>query len=246
MNLKKKSRIYVEKGAVLIGGLDESGEVPEGCIFVQLKDDQTNTYIPLTGPVLVAKHPVTHLGDVRMLLAVDIPILKDHKNVLLFSQHGDRSEANKMSGSDLDGDEYAVTWDERLFLNGWNRCLKIDESTYESISTGRILKASISNHIDVQKANHLPMNFDPQKEAEMVDKVLDKHLIDHFIQFGRSDSLGRISMMWLDYAAMKTADCNECLKLAELHSIAVDYPKSGVPAQIPRELVIKTNVPRPH
>jgi RNA-dependent RNA polymerase len=52
-----------------------------------------------------------HPGDVRMLLAVDIPDLRGHRNCVLFSQRGNRPEAGKMSGSDLDGDEMAVTWD---------------------------------------------------------------------------------------------------------------------------------------
>ena len=65
----------------------------------------------LTGPVLVAKHPVMHPGDVRILLAVDIPKLQDHKNMILFSQQGIRPEADKMAGSDLDRDDFAVTWD---------------------------------------------------------------------------------------------------------------------------------------
>ena len=44
----------------------------------------------------------------RMLLAVNIPELRDHKNVILFSQYGERPEADKMSGSDLDGDQFAM------------------------------------------------------------------------------------------------------------------------------------------
>lgn len=54
-------------------------------------------------------------------------------------------------------------------------------------------------------------------------------------------------MMWLDYAAKHgSAACSQCIELAKLHSIAVDYPKSGVPAIIPRELVIPSSKPRPH
>eukprot|EP00804_Cyclotella_cryptica_P019582 CCRYP_014311-RA/>CCRYP_014311-RA protein AED:0.47 eAED:0.47 QI:0/0/0/1/0/0/4/0/282 len=39
-----------------------------------------------------------------------------HKNVVLFGQHGERPEADKMSGSDLDGDQFVITWDRQLFL----------------------------------------------------------------------------------------------------------------------------------
>ena len=52
---------------------------------------------------------ILHLsGDMRMLTAVNVPELRDKKNVILFSRHGDRPEADKMSGSDLDGDQFAM------------------------------------------------------------------------------------------------------------------------------------------
>ncbi len=50
----------------------------------------------------------THAGDVRVVEAVDIPALRYARNVLLFSRHGDRPLPNMLSGSDLDGDLYAV------------------------------------------------------------------------------------------------------------------------------------------
>ena len=84
-----------------------------------------------------------------MLLVADIPQLQYHKNVILFSKHGNRSEADKMSGSELDGDEFAVSWDERLFLNDWNDCKSMDGKTFQSKSPGRLLNATMSNHSDV-------------------------------------------------------------------------------------------------
>lgn len=77
---------------------------PNGCDF-DIPGDEMRPFEVITGPVLIAKHPVVHPGDVRMLLAVDIPELRDHRNVLLLSQHGMRPEADKMAGSDLDGDQ---------------------------------------------------------------------------------------------------------------------------------------------
>eukprot|EP00957_Ditylum_brightwellii_P103961 7921250-Ditylum_brightwellii.AAC.1 len=54
-------------------------------------------------------------------------------------------------------------------------------------------------------------------------------------------------MLWLDWASKrKQADCDECLKLAELHSIAVDFPKSGIPAEIPKDLRFSRFEPRAH
>jgi RNA-dependent RNA polymerase len=68
----------------------------------------------LKGQVVIAKHPVMHPGDVRTFRAVSHRRLMHHKNVLVLPQLGDRPHANEMSGSDLDGDIYAVMWDERL------------------------------------------------------------------------------------------------------------------------------------
>jgi RNA-dependent RNA polymerase len=49
--LRKKARIYVERGAVLVGGLDESGLLPEGAIYCELSNGVS--FAPLIGPVMV-------------------------------------------------------------------------------------------------------------------------------------------------------------------------------------------------
>lgn len=227
MGLRKKARIFVEKGVVLIGGMDETGLLPEGCVFVQIRklgstpennplQEETadnDGFQPLIGQVMVTKHPVMHPGDTRMLHAVDIRELRGHRNVILFSQHGRRPEADKMSGSDLDGDQFAITWDERLFI----------------------------------RKNVQPMDYTPAEKSNECTRVDDSSLVQHFIDFARNDNLGRISMLWLDFAVLKkTADCDECLELAKLASIAVDFPKSGVPAVLPAELRLPRDTPRAH
>ena len=148
-----------------------------------------------------------------MLEAVDIPELRGHKNIILFSQMGKRPEADKMSGSDLDGDQFAITWDPRLFLN------------YTSE----------------------PMDYSPPPvNLEYVD-ITDTTLLRHFINHARNDNLGRIAMLWLDHASITgDAGCFACLELAKLASIAVDFPKSGIPAVIPKDLILKRSEPRAH
>ena len=51
-----------------------------------------------------------------------------------------------------------------------------------------------------------------------------------------NDNLGMIANAHLVYAdlSLAGAKCSECLQLAELHSMAVDFAKSGVPAVMPR------------
>ena len=262
--LRKKARIFVRDGAVLMGGLDETGLLPEGCVFVQLrrsrissdrnqliKDDSFET---LVGPVLVTKHPALHPGDVRMLLAIDIPELRDHKNMLLFSQQGrERPEADKMSGSDLDGDEFAVTWDPRLFLKEWNCCSQ--RGPLEWISRqGNVLSLLDNNKVGAdailqfEKVNHPPGEYDAATGAQkpVDDAFSDEQLVQYMIYHAKNDNLGWIATLWLDYACRSGADCENCLELAGLHSIAVDFPKSGIPATVPKELIIPRSVSRAH
>ena len=40
----------------------------------------------------------------------------------------------------------------------------------------------------------------------------------------------------------ESACCLKCLQLAELHSIVVDFSKSGIPAVIPQELILHSSV----
>ncbi|KAL7542670.1 hypothetical protein ACHAXR_011976, partial [Thalassiosira sp. AJA248-18] len=207
MNLRKKARIHIEKGVVLIGGIDESGLLPENCIFLQ---------VPRQRKVGSSQedddYEVVEGRDMRMLTAINIPELRDKKNVVLFSQHGDRPEADKMSGSDLDGDQFAITWDRRLFLKNPSQ----------------------------------PMDYTPQKASE-ANSITDDSLLEHFINHARNDNLGRIAMLWMDHAVIeKSAGCSACLDLAKLASIAVDFPKSGTPAAIPKELILNTSTPRAH
>ena len=188
MNLRKKSRVFVEKGAVLIGGLDETGLVPEGCVFVQIRPEGPGFEI-LNCPIMVTKHPAMHPGDVRMLLAVNIPELSGHKNVILFSRHGSRPEADKMAGSDLDGDQFAITWDDRLFLGDWNRCVRQSSGRWKSVTGETLFMQADTMAKDSQKlqsANEDPMDFNPDGSENVVcvDQVIASFVSALSIRFG--------------------------------------------------------------
>lgn len=59
-----------------------------------------------------------------------------------------------------------------------------------------------------------------------------EHLQEHFVNFINNNRLGQISTWLLAQADLKGADCRECEELARLHSVAVDFPKTGQSAEL--------------
>ena len=131
-DLLRKTRIHIpiNKGRNMFGIVDEYRVLKEGEVFVQytqLRDDQTcdeddvnddrnkrTTTILKDCQVVMTKNPCHHPGDIRTFIARDYPALRHLKDVVVFSQQGERPAPHDISGSDLDGDEYIVIWHEDL------------------------------------------------------------------------------------------------------------------------------------
>ncbi|KAL6185715.1 hypothetical protein ACLB2K_041842 [Fragaria x ananassa] len=123
--LRTKTRIFVQKGRSLMGCLDETGTLEYGQVFVQCShhaiftgNNTTSTAsqgnFTVEGKVVVVKNPCVHPGDVRVLMAVDVPALHHMVDCVVFPQKGKRPHPDECSGSDLDGDDYFVSWDHEL------------------------------------------------------------------------------------------------------------------------------------
>lgn len=81
--------------------------------------------------------------------------------------------------------------------------------------------------------NEAPMDYTAppeKKENPSIDGV-----IDFFIKYMESENLGNIANTHLARADRDGIYDRKVLDLAQLHSKAVDYPKTGVPASIPQE-----------
>ncbi|KAL8929703.1 MAG: hypothetical protein Q9172_000260 [Xanthocarpia lactea] len=225
--LKEKARITVEKGAFLLGCVDETATLrghfydlppvpgahesleqrakylPE--VFVQLSKGPGGKPAIILGPMLLARNPSLHPGDIRMVRGVDIEALRHLKDAVVVPQTGDRPIVNMCSGGDLDGDDYLVIWDPELLPREWN---------------------------------HPPMDFTPAEKVPLERPITPDDLTTFFVKYMKNDNLSRIAVAHLAFAdsmedGVKSA---KCLKLAELHSTAVDYVKSGVPARMTRDL----------
>jgi RNA-dependent RNA polymerase len=136
--LKEKAKIIVEKGAFLLGVTDETGtlrghakstaragspvnvnELPQ--VFIQVPDKtKKGGYVVIDGPCLVGRNPSLFPGDIRMVQAVNVPTLHHLRDVIVFSQLGDRDVPSMCSGGDLDGDDFFCIWDKALTPTEWN------------------------------------------------------------------------------------------------------------------------------
>jgi len=107
-----KSRIFVEKGRILMGCIDETGLLDENECFIKCdnvlmmmrdeelngeedgdkdnkdKDNESLVYTILKGKIAVAKNPCMHPGDIRVLNAVDKPQLRHLVNCIVFPSKG--------------------------------------------------------------------------------------------------------------------------------------------------------------
>jgi RNA-dependent RNA polymerase len=121
-DIKKKARIYVEESAYVIGIMDEYNILEYGEAYLQIKRDNFN--IILDKKCTVAKCPCLHPGDIRVLRfrkynknnesTKKYEVFNNYENVIIFPSKGKRPHPDECSGSDLDGDNYFVFYDNDL------------------------------------------------------------------------------------------------------------------------------------
>uniref|UniRef100_A0A914BY28 RNA-directed RNA polymerase n=1 Tax=Acrobeloides nanus TaxID=290746 RepID=A0A914BY28_9BILA len=111
-------------GRSMFGIIDETGELQYGQVYVRYTKNASLKFpgknaerVTLIGPIFVTKNPCIVPGDIRMFEAIDVPGLYHLSDVIVFPRHGPRPHTDEMAGSDLDGDEYTVIWDEQLFID---------------------------------------------------------------------------------------------------------------------------------
>uniref|UniRef100_A0A7N0VFB0 RNA-dependent RNA polymerase n=2 Tax=Kalanchoe fedtschenkoi TaxID=63787 RepID=A0A7N0VFB0_KALFE len=218
--LRSRCRIFVPRGKILVGCLDETGVLNYGRVYVRLTlskadrqiesqdrfryvDDRTAV---LTGKVVVTKNPCLHPGDVRVLDAVYEEVLEENGLVdcLVFPQNGKRPHPSECSGGDLDGDQFFISWHDGL----------------------------------IPKQTEEPMDYTARRPRIMDHNVTLEEIQQFFVDYMINDTLGTISTAHLVHADREPdkARSSKCLELADLHSMAVDFAKTGAPAEMPKVL----------
>lgn len=151
-DLSSKSKIFVEEGRGAMGVIDDLDVLEENQVFFMFKrrehEDMASmvdygAYAVPNCQCIVAKNPVMHPGDIRVVRCVDNPRLHYLKDVLVFSQRGLRPVFNQCSGSDLDGDVFLLSWCKRLIPKATFRPYDYRDSS--GLVKDRVLLSDIVN-----------------------------------------------------------------------------------------------------
>ncbi|PKY19633.1 RdRP-domain-containing protein [Rhizophagus irregularis] len=198
-DLKKKAKIRVEKGAFLLGVLDETQSLNENEIYCCVTDPNgRNGRRVITGTCIVFRNPCFHPGDIRVVTAVNCKNLSNLMDVVVFPATGYRDIPSQCSGGDLDGDDFTIIYDERLIP---------------------------------KKKRIEPMAYEAQR-PDYIENVTIEDVQSFFVNYILSDQLGIIANSHLAKADHFETGAfhGQCIRLAQLHSEAVDFPKTGKPA----------------
>ncbi|KAJ0163617.1 RNA-dependent RNA polymerase 1 [Colletotrichum tanaceti] len=212
--LKHKARIPVPEGATLFGIMDETGFLQEGEVYVcydTYKRPGKAGGGPMknslrNGPVLVTRSPALHPGDIQYVSMRTPP-----------PGHPLRNLRNCIA---------------------FSRCGKRD---LPSMLSGGDLDGDLYNVI-WDKAAAPKRTFKaadyPRVTPEPLGRPVErKDMANWFVDFMKSDVLGMIATRHLILSDQDPAGTlgRDCIKLAGLHSTAVDFSKTGVAVE-PRDI----------
>ncbi|KAJ3543427.1 hypothetical protein NMY22_g3147 [Coprinellus aureogranulatus] len=206
-NLKHRARIPIPGAWTLVGVADVHKFLQPEEVFACVQPPHGEAFF-LEGPVVISRSPVIHPGDVQVARAIGIPPpgscfdIEPLTNTVVFSVLGERPLPSCLGGGDLDGDIYNIIPLNDPELAGFRPVDTCDPGQYDSA----------------------PKKLLPE-DKKCTLKDVAQFVMDHLV----SDVVGIVATAWLaiaDHSELGIFD-EDCFRLAEIHSNAVDYPKSG-------------------
>ncbi|KAL8705424.1 MAG: hypothetical protein Q9201_001448 [Fulgogasparrea decipioides] len=166
------------------------------------------TGLVLTGRVVITRCPALHPGDVQYADAVDVP-----------------------QGSPLRAVHNCVVFSQKgkrdlpSQLSGGD----LDGDLYNVIWEDSLMPTRLAE----------PADYPTATPIDIGREVTRSDITDFFVQFMENDQLGRIATLHQTLADQKSQGVFDpaCIQLAEMHSTAVDFSKTGIPvdiSQLPR------------
>ena len=227
--LKEKAKIAIHDGAILLGCVDESSKLQGHREHVQAHRSQTGTqkdpddlpqiFIQLSGsgPNGLRKPRILQglvvLARNPSLHPGDLRVVKA-VDVPELHHLMDVVVLPKTGDRDLAGMCSGGDLDGDDFLVLWDKDLIPSEWNAET------------------------MDYTPPPPLTVQHDITVDDLTSFFVQYMKNDTLGNIANAWIAMADDAPAGAKDarCIELAQLHSKAVDYAKSGYAAVMPQRL----------
>ncbi|CAI8605424.1 unnamed protein product [Vicia faba] len=218
--LQLKTRIFVRKGRSLLGCLDETRRLKYGEVFVQIslpRNKQSNVSSKSIG----AKNG-KYIVKGKVVVA---------KNPCLHP--GDVRILRAIDVPSLHHMVDCVVFPQKGRRPHPNECSgsDLDGDIYFVCWDPALIPPHQEN----------PMDHVPSKLMSMDHDVTLQDIEEHFTHYIVKDTLGIIASAHTVFADKESekAMSHSCIELAKLHSVAVDFAKSGVPAEIPQHLQVQ-------
>ncbi|PYI11718.1 rna-dependent rna polymerase [Aspergillus sclerotiicarbonarius CBS 121057] len=202
--LKHKARIPVNEGITLFGIMDETGFLEAGQVYVTYNPVKgRHAPPPKAGKLLVTRSPALHDGDIQYAYNVVPPA--EHPLAELTNCIVFSSKGDRDLPSQLSGGDL----DGDIFNIIW------DTDAYP-IRT------------------FAPADYPRVSPVDIGRAVLREDMAQFFIDFMKTDHLGMIATRHMILADQEDGGTShpDCRRLAQLHSTAVDFSKTGIPVQI--------------
>ncbi|KAK3396965.1 RNA dependent RNA polymerase-domain-containing protein [Sordaria brevicollis] len=205
--VKHKSKIPVPKGITLFGVMDETGLLKEHEVYVTFThdpEDQRFTAPPANDLVIVTRSPALHPGDIQIARNIIPP--PGHPLTALTNCIVFSQHGERDLPSQLSGGDL----DGDLFNVIWDERIIPKLRTFGAADYPRVEPVTLNREIQ------------------------SSDMANFFVDFMKTDHLGVIAVRHMIFADLQPdgTRARECLKLAELHSNAVDFSKSGRPVNI--------------
>lgn len=202
--IKYKSRVAVERSWKLIGVMDEFKYLKPDEVYVCLKDDEAGKIEYLEGDVLVTRSPALHCGDIQKVYAIG-SLDSNHPLSALYNCIVFSSQGSRPIPNQLSGGD-------------------LDGDLYD-----------ISQHHLLFPPNYeKPDSYPSVSPVDVGRQCTMDDIAKFFLDFVVNDNLGQICSRHAIIAdqsedGVRDADC---VKLSRLASVAVDFPKTGIPASM--------------
>ncbi|KAL8993199.1 MAG: hypothetical protein Q9169_006522 [Polycauliona sp. 2 TL-2023] len=198
-DLKYNTRIPVLQGATLYGTMDETGILEEGEVYCCWIDQEGHTG-HASGTVAITKSPALAPGDIQTAQAVSLP--EDSPLNALHNCIVFSSKGVRDLPSQLSGGDL----DGDQFHVIWDKTL-------------------------IPLTCDRPSDYPRLPPMDIGRPIIRSDMSDFFLKFMEQNQLGKIASRHKILADQFEAGVRhpDCIKLAELHSTAVDFPKTGIP-----------------